>query len=192
MNRESWLTQATLELERVVFAPIDKHLPDAWRVSCSWPSRRAAGPHQSGASGQCFDSSLSADATTELLVSMSQDNPVKVLAILAHEMIHAIEGCAAGHGAVFKRTALAIGLTGKMTATVAGDAFKQSIEPILETLGDYPHAAVDIRKRKRQSTRMIKMTCADCGYIARTSATNISSKGTTLCPCNHEPMTCDM
>ena len=188
MNREQWLTQAAQDLETTLFAPLDKSLPTKWRVSCSWPSSRASGKNSKGTIGQCFYPSASADGTSEMLVSMSQDDPIEVLAILAHEMIHAIEGAAVGHGAPFKRTALAIGLTGKMTATIAGDAFKQSAQPIIDNLGDYPHAAIDLTKRKKQTTRMVKMLCGDCGYIARTSRANIEKHGATICPCNHEPM----
>mgnify|MGYP003627113384 CR=1 FL=1 len=188
MNRETWLTQAAQELETALFQPLGKSLPPKWRVSCSWPSSRASAKNASGTIGQCFDPAASADNTAEMLVSMSQDDPMEVLSILAHEMVHAIEGIAAGHGAVFKRTALAIGLTGKMTATKAGEVFKQSVTPIMINLGDYPHAAVDLTKRKKQTTRMVKMACGECGYIARTSRANIEKHGATICPCNHEPM----
>jgi len=188
MNREQWLTQAAQEIETTLFKPLNKSLPEKWRVACSWPSRRASAKNASGTIGQCFDPAASADGTAEMLVSMSQDDPMEVLAILAHEMVHAIEGLEAGHGKVFKRTALAIGLTGKMTATRPSDTFKQSVSPIIEKLGDYPHAAVDLTTRKKQTTRMIKMECRDCGYIARTSRTNIEKHGSTICPCNHEPM----
>jgi len=187
MNREEWLTQAAQELETTLFEPLGKSLPGKWRVACSWPSRRASG-EKTSTLGQCFDPTASADNTAEMLVSMSQDDPMEVLAILTHEIIHAIEGLEAGHGKLFKHTALAIGLTGKMTATRPGDAFKQSVSPIIEKLGNYPHAAIDLTTRKKQTTRMVKMECRDCGYIARTSRTNIEKHGVTICPCNHEPM----
>ena len=190
MNREEWLTAATFEIETALFAPLGKSLPPKWRVACSWPSSRASAKNAGGYAGQCFDPTASADGTAEMLVSMSQDDPMEVLSILAHEMVHAIEGVAAGHGKAFKRTALAIGLQGKMTATVPGDAFKHAVGPILNRLGPYPHAAVDLSKRKKQTTRMVKMTCGECGYIARTSRANIEERGPAICPCNLEPMAC--
>ena len=30
--------------------------------------------------------------------------------------------------------------------------------------------------------------CNSCGYIARTTKTNITNYGPTICPCNHQPM----
>ena len=188
MNRETWLTEAALRIEAALFHPLNKSLPEKWRVSCSWPSSRASGKNKSGTIGQCFDSALSDDSTVEMLVSMSQDEPQKVLAILAHEMVHAVEGTGAGHGPAFRSTALAIGLTGKMTATRASDAFKRDVAPIIEKLGEYPHGAVDINKRKKQGIRMIKAQCDDCGYTARVTRKWIEQTGAPLCPCNHQPM----
>ena len=190
MNRETWLTNAATELEAALFNPLGKSLPEKWRVSCSWPSSRANGKNKAGSTiGQCFSPLASDDKTTEIIVTMSQDDPLEVLAILAHETVHAVEGVEAGHGPKFKRTALGIGLEGKMTTTRPGEAFKQSATPILKRLGDYPHAALDINKnRKKQTTRMVKMECQDCGYIARTSRANIEKHGPTICPCNHQPM----
>lgn len=184
MNREQWLTEAAIKMEAALFAPINKQMPAKWRVACSWPSSRANGKNKSGTVGQCFDPSISSDAYTEMIVTMSEDDPVEVLAILAHEMVHAVEGIAAGHGPKFRQTALAIGLTGKMTATDPGDDFKRDIKPILKALGDYPHGAVDINKnRKKQTTRMIKLECVDCGFIARASRSAIEQAGLPTCGC---------
>ena len=188
MNRETWLTEAALRLEAELFKPLNKSLPEKWRVSWSWPASRASGKGKAGTIGQCFDPSASSDETSEMLISMSQDEPLEVLAILAHEMVHAIEGNDAGHGPKFRKTALAIGLTGKMTNTRPGEAFKHDVTPIIEKLGEYPHAALDLNKRKKQGTRMVKMQCNSCGYIARTTKTNITNYGPTICPCNHQPM----
>ena len=188
MNREEWLTAAAVEIEAALFAPLNKSLPATWRGSCSWPSSRANGKNKAGTIGQCFEPSVSDDGTAEMLVSMSQDDPLEVAAILTHEMVHAVEGIEAGHGPAFRSTALKIGLTGKMTATRPGENFKRDVAPILEKLGPYPHAAVDISKRKKQTTRMIKVECGDCGYTARVTRKWIEQTGAPLCVCNHEPM----
>ena len=188
-NREEWLTDGMYELERVLFKPQGETLPAKIRVSCSWPSNRAGSKNKAGSVlGQCHYPTASADQTTEMVISQSQDDPMEVLAILAHEMIHAIKGSQAGHGKLFKRLALAIGLTGKMTSTVASEAFKQSVQPIIDNLGSYPHASVDLSQRKKQSTRLVKCECTACGYIARTTTKWIDTVGAPLCACNSEPM----
>ena len=95
----------------------------------------------------------------------NQDDSLRVLDVLVHELIHAIDDCQSGHGAPFRRIALAVGLTGKMTATVASPELEEKLKVILEKLGEYPHAKIQAVKKK-QSTRMIKHVCEnECGAI---------------------------
>ena len=82
-----------------------------------------------------------------------------------------------------RRMALAIGLTGKMTATVAGSDLLITLKKIFNTLGDYPHAAMNLADRKKQTTRMIKLECVQCGFIARASRSAIEKAGLPTCGC---------
>lgn len=81
-------------------------------------------------------------------------------------------------------------LTGKMRSTVAGPDLVAHLNGLIESLGPYPHGRLNLADRptKKQSTRMIKMSCPECGYICRASATAISEHGPVICPCNSEPM----
>lgn len=120
LNRESWLV-ALVEALRPTFAGHGAPLPDKLRVSCSFPSR--GGIKQAGKTttiGQCWYPSNSVDGTTEVFVSPTIADPVQVAEILVHELVHAALGPGHGHGKVFKRLALLVGLEGKMTATSAG------------------------------------------------------------------------
>ena len=110
---------------------------------------------------------------------------MEIAGILAHELTHAAVGIDKGHGRAFRRVAIAIGLTGKMTATVPGDAFKQRVEPILKKLGAIPHARLswgELRGPKKQTTRMIKCECAECGYTARVARKWLEDVGAPHCP----------
>ena len=80
-----------------------------------------------------------------------------------------------------------------MTATQEGDAFKQSVEPILELLGPYPHAELNPGKRicapdespdgfKPQGTRLLKVMCPQCGYTVRVTQKWLVDVGPPLCP----------
>ena len=40
----------------------------------------------------------------------------------------------------------------------------------------------------QQSTRMVKVVCAGCGYTARTTRKWLDEAGAPICPCNQEPM----
>ena len=180
-NREHWLNSAcrfiVRELESLGYS-----VP-RYRVTASFA---AGGGASLKAIGQCIYPEASEDNTTEILVSLTQAEPLEVAAVLCHELIHAaLPG--AGHGPHFRRAALAMGLTGKMTATVAGDEFKEMIAPLLAELGEYPHAACDVSsQRKKQTTRMVKCVC-ECGYTVRTTSKWIAV-GVPHCP-HHGAMT---
>ncbi|MBO6507332.1 MAG: SprT-like domain-containing protein [Roseibium sp.] len=179
--REAWLLRLASELDTKLFG---EEMP-VYRVTCGWPSRGATS-QKKRTIGQCFCPTASTDGTAELIVSMWLDDPMEVAATLAHEMIHAIVGIEAGHKGPFRALALQIGLEGKMTATTAGEAFKQTVQPILDELGPYPHAKLDPKSGpKKQSTRLIKAECG-CGYTVRVTRKWLEEVGAPLCPLHGE------
>jgi hypothetical protein len=114
-----------------------------------------------------------------------------VLPTLVHELVHAVVGVEAKHGAKFWRPAKALGLVGKPTATEASEELIEKLRRFEKELGPYPHVALDPKKldRKKQTTRMIKCECAGCGYVVRTSRKWIDEVGAPLCPAHTaEPM----
>jgi len=57
-----------------------------------------------------------------------------------------------------------------MRSTVAGKELKAMLTGFVEQLGPYPHAMVlPSTPPTRQSTRMIKLVCPECGYLVRTT-----------------------
>jgi len=187
-HREPWL-HGLVTLLRPHFAAHGATIPEKLRVSCGWPSKRAlAGSNGSRFIGQCWYAMASADCSVEIFISPAVSEPVEVAAILAHELVHACLPVGTGHKAPFKQLATAIGLTGKMTATTAGPAFIAAVEPMLEALGPYPHAKLDGSNVKKQSTRLLKAECGECGYTVRVTAKWINEVGAPHCP-NHGEMT---
>ena len=162
-NREQWLLSATDEL-KALFKQAGETVPNDVKVSCGFPlGFRAGSKHQ--AIGVCHPRSHSESGVNEIFINPNQDDSLRVLDVLVHELIHAIDDCQSGHGAPFRRIALAVGLTGKMTATVASPELEEKLKVILEKLGEYPHAKIQAVKKK-QSTRMIKHVSEnDCGAI---------------------------
>jgi hypothetical protein len=71
-----------------------------------------------------------------------------------------------------------------MTATVAGPVLDGRLLTISDKLGRYPHAAINpgSKSKLKQSTRMIKLECPDCGYTVRTTRKWID-QGMPTCPC---------
>jgi hypothetical protein len=187
-NRESWLS-ALAALMRPEFAARGLTLPPVVRVSCGWPCKRALSSGKGGRTiGQCFNPSCSADGSTEVFISPVLSDSMRVADVLCHELIHAAMP-EAEHKAPFAHAAKRMGLTGKPTATEAGPEFLAWAGPLVESLGAYPHATLDLSKRmKVQTTRMIKAECPECGYTARTTRKWLDAMGAPLCPCNAAPM----
>ncbi len=187
-NREAWLTRCAKLLEPHFrkLAGIDSMPP--YRVSCGFPHKRAAGRNRT--IGQHRPPSRSADKLSEIFISPVLDDPMTVAATLCHELVHAAPESGTGHGKEFGRIARAMGLAGKLTATVPGELFKQLAEPMLKKLGPYPHGALDANTAAvaSQSTRLLKASCEECGYVVRVTRKWALEVGTPLCPCNQEPM----
>lgn len=179
-TREGWLNAAVTEL-RTWFGQIDVDLPEQIRVSCGWSKRAGK------AIGWCWKREASEDKTSEILISPELAKPDKVLATLVHELIHASDNGESEHAGAFKQRALAIGLTGKMTATSAGPALQNRIDTLATSLGTYPHASLNplLTTKPKQSTRMIKVVCPDDGYTVRTTRKWIDV-GLPTCPCGTE------
>jgi hypothetical protein len=197
-HREPWLYDLTGEL-RPVYAKLGVELPANIRVSCGFPSVGGRSGLQRQTVGECWPPIASADGSFEILISPTVADSMRVAGVLAHELIHVAKG--PGHKGQFKRLASAIGLTGRMTATQEGEEFKRQLAPILENLGPYPHAELDTRKwrvgppvgekdmweedmwtgPKVQGTRLHKVMCRHCGYIARVTMKWLN-EGMPVCP----------
>jgi len=172
ITREQWLSKATEEL-RTLFKQHGEVIPERVRSSCGFPSKSALSA-KNRRIGECWSSRASADSHAEIFISPTISDSSRVLDILAHELIHAIHP-GDGHGSKFGRTARAIGLEGKLTATVAGPEFLAWAGPVLARLGVYPHAdLVPSNAQKKQ--------CTDCGYIAYTSGKWLAEMGAPHCP----------
>lgn len=130
-----------------------------------------------------------------MFISPLLDDPIKVLGVLAHELIHADDNGESQHSGHFRRVATALGLEGKMTATVVGENLMPTLKDILVELGDYPHIRLDLGDVKKQTTRMLKVECQDdeCAYLDAKGGhytIRLTQKwieiGLPMCPCGTE------
>jgi hypothetical protein len=130
MTRQQWPLELVERL-RPLFEHAGHALPPHIRVSCGWPTERAPAPNGSNRSiGQCFSTACSADEGHELFISAALYDKQRVAETLAHELCHAVDNCR--HGPEFRRIAMAVGLQGKMTATVAGPQPRERLNALLE------------------------------------------------------------
>ena len=181
MTREAWLLALTARL-RPALEKAGATVPAEVRLSCGWPSKGATASRNRRI-GECWHAQCSADGTREVFISPTLADPVDVAHVVEHELIHAAGFM--GHGADFKRVAVALGLTGKMTATVPTDAHRDALAVLVGELGPYPHATLTPADGdKKQSTRLLKVQCPDeeCGYTVRVTAKWLEV-GFPTCPC---------
>ena len=164
-TREEWLTAAVEEF-RAVFAAQAVPIPAKVRVTCGFPSTAK----RSGAIGECWAHTASADKSMEIMVSPVLSDAYRVVDVLVHELCHTTKG-AMNHGVAFRKVADAMHLIPSAIkgykATSAGPKFKQAYGAIIDGLGEYPHAELSMSTRKVQATRMLKAVCPSCGYTIR-------------------------
>jgi len=181
MNRERWLTECVSVL-RPMFREAGQPIPRKVRASCSWPSKSALAKRRKRI-GEAWCSKQSADGSFEIFISPLLDDPIEVSAVLVHELVHCAVGVAEKHGKRFGALARAVGLEGKMTSTTASDELKAKLKTITKGIGKYPHAELKYSNAPpKQSTRMKKLECPDCGYTVRTTQKWIEA-GLPVCPC---------
>lgn len=182
-TREEWLTELT-DMLRPLFAATDYPLPEKIRASCGFPSKGALAK-KAKRIGEAWSSDQSEDQHFETFVTPMISDPLEVAAIQVHELCHCAAGLACKHRKPFTTVAKAVGLEGKMTATVAGEALLATLGEIVEEIGPYSHAKLVYNSNpKKQGTRMILVRCPKlgCGYQVRTTKKWLEV-GVPTCPC---------
>lgn len=183
-NRETYLEKATAILREKLFKPKGYKVPKV-ALSISWSTRGNRGSRRTTI-GQCASTGLHAGGINHITITpaldgSTTDGTLRILGVLVHELVHAVDNCKSGHGTPFKHCATAVGLTGPMTATGESDWLKELLKAqVIKPMGLFPHQKVSIGGKK-QSTRNIKVSCDCCGWSFRTSRTNINEIDNTDC-----------
>lgn len=172
-TREEWLN-AFVARARPVFAASGHAIPDRVRVSIGFTS----GGRRGKSIGECWGQTASEDQHFEIFLRPTLDSDSRIADVLTHELIHAAVGLAAGHGRLFTRLMMALGLEGRATATVAGPRWHAWAAPILADLGAMPRATLrdgTSNAAPKQTTRMLKLACDHCDFTCRTTAKHIEA-----------------
>lgn len=181
MNREEWLDAAAKRFcAEYLFEELDVH------VSVSWPSRGGLSQTKRRI-GECWKPETSKDGHSHIFISPMLTDPVTVLGVLLHEMIHAWDRCESGHRGAFIELARKVGLEKPWTATSPGADLSQRLSILATELGPYPHVGLEptLVEKKKQSTRQLKISCVECGYTARVTRKWLLV-GLPVCPCGTE------
>jgi hypothetical protein len=189
-TRESYLIRATNDF-RKKFEAHGYELPPVL-VSVGFPSKRATA-QQNKCIGECWHGEGQKDGTAHIFISPSLDatGPMGALSTLWHECAHAALPAGAGHGAQFKQFMRATGLKGKATSTHAGEELTAYFQRLDEKFKGYPHNTINTNAsaRRKQTTRLLKVECQGCEYIARVTRKPLEQFGPPICPGCNEVMT---
>lgn len=188
MNRETWLNEMAARMAPR-FAELGHALPK-FRVAVGWTSAGKT----SKIGGECWHSKNSADGVFEILVAPILDDSMHVAAVLAHELNHAAVGFEHHHKGEFAVMMGNLGMKRPFTSSVAGPDFEAWVKPFLDELGNIPHARIILKPlrpandngdqnedgegdddelggssnaKKKQTTRLKKCICSQCGYTVR-------------------------
>lgn len=171
-TREGWLLRAVDKL-RPILKQHGATVPERIAVSVGYADRKA-----SKTNGVCYNTSASDCKTTNhIFISPKLKEAWRVLLTLCHELIHASDNCASGHGGHFAQVARAMGYINKLTSSEANDELQRLLTEIADELGEYPHTGLntsgDSSAGKKQTTRLVKFQCdsATCGMPIRVTRT---------------------
>lgn len=170
-TREDWLTQAMAEV-RPFFELAGLNLAQRVRLTCGFPSTA----RRTGAVCEVWASEASEDGTIEVLISPTLADPTAVFTVLVGALCRATDGAMSPKSDALTR-ALAVML---VPGGSAGVGFTEQYGAIIEALGEYPHAALRLLDRPKQTTRMLKAVCPACGYTVRLTA-KWASQGMPVC-----------
>jgi hypothetical protein len=167
-NREQWLaafaSAAKPSIARNISGGGDEEA--AIRLSCGFPPKTGRKP----AIAAVVPPTASQDFTAEIFVSPTVDDAATV----AKSIIPLLQVAQAGN---WRNAA--------PTVAKPLDTIPQWATAILERLGSYPHAALEIAAAPKQTTRLVKVACLNDNYIARVSNSTLVQLGAPICPaCN--------
>lgn len=216
-TRESWLEAAKTALGGLVSDRTGMGIP-AIQISPGWPSK--GGP-EGRVLGECWNGVFTRSGAYSIFMNpvVAAAEPVRILDIVLHEMLHAVvdehHGKMCKHGREFAEAARAVGLDGAPTATFCteGTGLWAELSAMADALGAYPGDSMEmtaaikralekgividkrgvVRKddKKRRSGHWVKFASRTIdGYVVRVSPSNLREHGAPRDPKGDE-MRCD-
>ena len=178
-TREEWLNAAAERLNAVIAEKTELKPSRKVLVSTGWPRRDRSGK----VVGQCWKKGVGS-GTNHVFVSPTLSTATDVLPVLLHELIHAADDCQSQHKGAFRRAWKALGFTGKPTESTPSPELRAALRALAGELGKYPHDRLyPLGDEKKQTTRMLKVVCEECGCVIRMTKTWIEEVGCPTCAC---------
>lgn len=176
-TREDWLREVASSMSGW-FGDLGFPLPD-FEVRSGFPSvgRRSANITESWTEDD--------GASYVIFVRPDRSEEIMVAAALAFQLCRIAVGQQDSHGYLFRHLAISIGLRGKKTESPPGALFKELIKPVLKRAGPMPSPEITPTHKEQkasQTTRLIKVSCPECGYVARVARKWLEDVGPPHCP----------
>lgn len=160
----------------------------AFEVRTGFPSsgRRSSNVTESWSddNGDSYIIFVRPDCSDEMLVAAG----------LAFQLCRISVGRKDSHGHLFRHLATSIGLKGTKTESPPGLLFKEIAKPLIAKSGPLPGPAIAPKLKNagtRQTTRLLKVSCKNCGYVARVSRKWLDEVGPPKCPLHGAMQICD-
>lgn len=138
---EVWLNEA-VELLRPRFRQAGYEIPPV-HVSVGFSTDGYKPGAKKNTIGVCHARHLTVEGVNEIYITPMRTEPVDVISLLVHELIHAIDDCKSGHGPQFQKISRELKCTDNPKVPV--NEWRETIEIYREMalqLGRYPRAGV--------------------------------------------------
>ena len=191
MTRAEWLERVcgrAMATRPDIYAKVDLDLVDFDTAYTSQGKR-------SGLYGEAFANEPEGGGKAQIIMSGVHTDPFEIAVTVCHELLH-IECGDVGHGGTFRTKSLALGVDDPKYWADQSDEFKAWIEDLISDAGpmpirpSLPGGKPKVARTKlpkpdateseepegissappKQSTRMLKLECGECGFICRTTA----------------------
>jgi hypothetical protein len=167
MNREQWLTDLASKAIPAISAILEYSDEEpSVKLSCGFPAKQGK---RTPISAQLVPPTASDDFNAEIFVSPTISNSDEVIEAVVPLLVAVVTGD-------FKQ-----GANWRNALNRLNNA-SMTIERLQAEMPEYPHSAITLPTTIKQTTRLIKVSCAQDGYIARVSRATIENLGSPICP----------
>jgi hypothetical protein len=135
-SRGEWLANAVRLLDEQIFVPAGLEVPKV-KVTVGFLTNR--GP-KSTVIGECWPAGSTPAQVPFICIHPSLTIRTELLAVLVHEMVHAIDNCESGHRGAFSAIFRQVGLRGRRTESDPSPELLVKLRRISGALGPYPNS----------------------------------------------------
>jgi hypothetical protein len=178
VNREEWLKELANRAIPVIAHHVEYTEEEtAVKLSCGFPAKQGK---RNPVHASLVPPTNSADFYAEIFVTPELSAKREVARAVLPLLVAVVTGDYRQHTA-YRNAIRRLGLN-------AGE-LPSWAKPIVDELPAYPHASLTLPEVKKQTTRLLKVECVPCNYIARVSRATLDRLGTPVCPACRQSFT---